>query len=98
MTLEEILFNSIRENTPEYIKKINLINLENKNEFVFRLKREHLKEYDEKSNPEGLNLNAWLKNYEKEARVSTAGIRGPQNILWCQDPRFPINLIGILLS
>ena len=98
MTLEEILFDSIRENTPEYIKKINLIDLENKNEFVFRLKREHLKEYDEKSNPEGLNLNAWLKNYEKEARVSTAGIRGPQNILWCQDPRFPINLIGILLS
>ena len=98
MELEEILFDSIRKNTPEYIKKINLIDIENKNEFVFRLKQEHLREYNEITNPEGLNLNNWLKNYEKEARVSTAGIRGPQNILWCQDSRFPINLFGILLS
>ena len=98
MTLENILFDSVRQNTPEYIKNLSVIDLENKNEFVFRLKKEHLREYDEKLNPEGLNLNAWLKNYEKEARVSTAGIRGPQNVLWCQDSRFPINLFGILLS
>lgn len=98
MNLENVLFDSVRENTPEYIKKLNVIDLENKNEFVFRLKKEHLLPYDEKTNPEGLNLNNWLKNYEKEARVSTAGIRGPQNVLWCQDSRFPINLFGILLS
>ncbi len=98
MTLEKVLFDSVRQNTPEYIKNLNVIDLENKNEFVFRLKKEYLLPYDERNNPEGLNLNAWLKNYEKEARVSTAGIRGPQNVLWCQDSRFPINLFGILLS
>ena len=30
--------------------------------------------------------------------VSTAGIRGPQNILYPQDTRFPINLVGIVLA
>ena len=35
---------------------------------------------------------------KKEAKVSTAGIRGPQNILYPQDTRFPINLIGIILA
>ena len=98
MTLEKVLFDSVSLNTPEYIKNLNVIDLDNKNEFVFRLKKEHLMPYDETANPEGLNLNNWLKNYEKEARVSTAGIRGPQNVLWCQDSRFPINLFGILLS
>ena len=39
-----------------------------------------------------------FKNYEKEAKVSTAGIRGPQNILYPQDTRFPINMIGITLA
>ncbi len=37
-------------------------------------------------------------NYAKEAKVSTAGIRGPQNILNPQDTRFPINLVGIVLA
>ena len=69
-----------------------------KNEFIFTLKKEHLKPYDEKTNPEGLNLEEWFENYEKEAKVSTAGIRGPQNILYPQDTRFPINLVGIVLA
>ena len=54
--------------------------------------------YDEKTNPEGLGLNNWLKDYEKEAKVSTAGIRGPQNILYPTDTRFPISLIGVMLA
>ena len=49
-------------------------------------------------NPEGLNLKEWFANYSKEAKVSTAGIRGPQNILFPQDTRFPINLVGIVLA
>ena len=57
-----------------------------------------MKPYDADKNPQGLNLEEWFANYEKEAKVSTAGIRGPQNILYPQDTRFPINLIGIILA
>ena len=40
----------------------------------------------------------WFAGYAKEAKVSTAGIRGPQNILYPQDTRFPNNLVGIFLA
>lgn len=96
--LEEELFKSVLEKTPDYVKNLDLIDLNNKESFDFVLKREHLFPYDAKTNPEGLNLREWFINYEKEARVSTAGIRGPQNILFPQDTRFPINLIGIVLA
>ncbi len=96
--LETELFKSVEQKTPDYIKSAKLLDLDNENEFVFKLKKEHLYPYDETKNPEGLDLNNWLKNYEKEAKVSTAGIRGPQNILYPHDTRFPINLIGIMLA
>ena len=96
--LEEKLFDSVYEKTPQHIKELALMTFNDKNEFVFTLKKEHLKPYDEKTNPEGLNLEEWFENYEKEAKVSTAGIRGPQNILYPQDTRFPINLVGIVLA
>ena len=47
---------------------------------------------------ERLNLWEWYRNYAKEAQVSTAGIRGPQNILYPWDTRFPINQVGIILA
>src|SRR5574344_93020 len=96
--LEQELFKSVEEKTPDYVKALNLINLNNKGEFDFVLKNEHLLPYDKDKNPEGLGLWDWFENYEKEAKVSTAGIRGPQNILYPQDTRFPINLIGITLA
>ncbi len=96
--LEESLFESVDSKTPDYIKANKLIDLSNKDKFTFRLKREHLEPYNEKTNPEGLNLKDWFKNYAKEAEVSTAGIRGPQNILYPHDTRFPINLVGIMLA
>lgn len=96
--LENELFKSVYDKTPEYIKNLNLMDFSNQGEFTFTLKKEHLKPYDEKKNPEGLNLEEWFANYEKEAKVSTAGIRGPQNILFPQDTRFPINLVGIVLA
>lgn len=96
--LENELFESVNSKTPDNVKELNLIDLSNKNAFTFTLKREHLYKYDPKKNPEGLNLLEWFANYEKEAKVSTAGIRGPQNILYPQDTRFPINLIGITLA
>ncbi len=97
-TLEQELYNSVERNTPEYIKNNKYIDINNKDEMVFVLKKEHLKPYDANTNPEGLNLDNWLKNYEKEAAVSTAGIRGPQNILYPYDVRFPINIMGIMLA
>ena len=96
--LEKELFKSVYTKTPAYIKNLNLFDFDNENEFTFKLKKEHLYPYDEKTNPEGLNLLDWFKNYAKEAKVSTAGIRGPQNILYPQDTRFPINLVGIVLA
>ncbi len=96
--LEKELFDAVDSKTPDYIKNNKLIDLNNKNEFVFTLKKEHLAPYDENQNPEGLNLEEWLASYAKEAEVSTAGIRGPQNILYPHDTRFPINLIGIMLA
>lgn len=96
--LEKSLFESVESKTPDYIKANKLLDLDNKEEFSFRLKKEHLLPYDANTNPEGLNLNEWFKNYAKEAEVSTAGIRGPQNILYPYDTRFPINLIGIMLA
>lgn len=97
-TLEQKLYESVKKNTPDYVINNKYIDIDNKKEFTFVLKKEHLLPYDEKSNPEGLNLNSWLNNYEKEAAVSTAGIRGPQNILFPYDVRFPINIMGILLA
>ena len=97
-TLEQQLYKSVEENTPDYIKNNKYIDIDNKNEFIFTLKKEHLMPYDKKTNPQGLNLDNWLKNYEKEAAVSTAGIRGPQNILYPYDVRFPINIMGIMLA
>lgn len=96
--LENELFKSVYNKTPDYIKNMNLMDFTNKGEFTFRLKKEHLSAYNSEKNPEGLNLYDWFKNYEKEAKVSTAGIRGPQNILFPQDTRFPINLVGIVLA
>ena len=96
--LENELFKSVYDKTPDYIKSLNLMDFNNKGEFSFILKKEHLKQYDEQSNPEGLGLEDWFAGYAKEAKVSTAGIRGPQNILYPQDTRFPINLVGIVLA
>lgn len=96
--LEKELFKSVELKTPSYVKSLNLMDFSNENEFSFLLKKEHLEPYDADKNPEGLNLEEWFENYAKEAKVSTAGIRGPQNILYPQDTRFPINLVGIVLA
>ena len=95
--LEKELFKNVFEKTPYYIKNSDLLNFDNEGEFTFTLKKAHLYPHSEE-NPEGLNLLEWFANYSKEAKVSTAGIRGPQNILFPQDTRFPINLVGIVLA
>ncbi len=89
MQLEQELFKSVEEKTPQHIKELDLIDLSNPEAFTFTLTKKHIQD---------LGLKEWFAGYEKEAKVSTAGIRGPQNILYPQDTRFPINLIGITLA
>jgi len=96
--LENELFKNVYDKTPDYVKNLDLMNFDNTGEFSFILRKEHLSPYDSQTNPNGLNLEEWFANYAKEAKVSTAGIRGPQNILFPQDTRFPINLVGIVLA
>jgi len=89
MNLENMLKDSVEKNTPDYIKQDKIFNYNDKNNFTFKLTRELV---------EKLKLKNWFEGYRKEALVSTAGIRGPQNILYPHDTRFPINTIGITLA
>ena len=85
---EEQLFAVVDQNTPDSIKT-PLFPQDNPEPFSFVLNTELI---------ERLNLWDWFHNYAKEAQVSTAGIRGPQNILYPWDTRFPINQVGIILA
>lgn len=87
--LEKMLSESVENNTPAEIKENKIFNYNDKNKFTFKLTRELV---------EKLNLMSWFEGYKKEAMVSTAGIRGPQNIIYPHDTRFPINTIGVTLA
>ena len=85
---EQQLFAVVEQNTPDSTKS-PLFPQNEPNAFTFQLDNALI---------ERLNLWEWFRNYAKEAQVSTAGIRGPQNILYPWDTRFPINQIGIILA
>jgi phosphomannomutase len=85
---EQQLFAVVEQNTPDSIKT-PLFPQDEPKAFTFQLDKELIAR---------LNLWDWFRNYAKEAQVSTAGIRGPQNILYPWDTRFPINQIGIILA
>ena len=85
---EQKLFAVVEQNTPDSVKT-PLFPQDESEAFTFHLNKELI---------ERLNLWEWFHNYAKEAQVSTAGIRGPQNILYPWDTRFPINQIGIVLA
>jgi phosphomannomutase len=87
--LKQEYFKLIEKFTPEEIKKAPIFDLQNSDEFELILNKELI---------EKLKLEDWLKNYEKEAKVSTGGIRGPQNVLYYWDSRFPINQMGVALA
>ncbi len=89
MDLEKMLLESVEKNTPQYVKEDKIFNYNDKNSFTFKLTKEIV---------EKLDLKTWFAGYKKEALVSTAGIRGPQNIIYPHDTRFPINTIGITLA
>ncbi len=85
---EQQLFAVVEQNTPDSIKT-PLFPQDEPEAFTFLLNKELINQ---------LNLKEWFQNYAKEAQVSTAGIRGPQNILYPWDTRFPINQVGIILA
>ena len=85
---EQQLFAVVEQNTPDSIKS-PLFSQDDPDAFTFLLNNELI---------ERLNLWEWFRNYAKEAQVSTAGIRGPQNILYPWDTRFPINQVGMILA
>jgi len=87
--LEKLLVDGVEKNTPDSIKNDKVFDYTDKNKFTFTLTRELVQR---------LGLKKWFDGYKKEALVSTAGIRGPQNILYPHDTRFPINTIGITLA
>ena len=45
--LENELFASVYEKTPDYIKNLKLMDFDNKKEFTFILKKEYLAPYDQ---------------------------------------------------
>lgn len=75
--------------TPEEIKEHPFFDLNNNNEIEFKLTKELIEKWD---------IEEWLANYKKEAEISTGGIRGPQNIVYYWDTRFPINQLGLVLA
>jgi len=87
--LKEEYFKLAEKFTPEDIKNSSIFNLNESEKIEVRLTKELI---------EKLKLEEWLVNYEKEAKVSTGGIRGPQNILYPWDTRFPINQMGVVLA
>jgi len=87
--LEKLLLEGVEKNTPDTIKNDKVFNYTNKDKFTFTLTKDLVSKLD---------LKKWFEAYKKEALVSTAGIRGPQNIIYPHDTRFPINTIGITLA
>ncbi len=87
--LKKEYFELVEKFTPEDIKNRPFFDLDNNSETEFTLTKDLV---------EKLKLDAWLANYKKEAEVSTGGIRGPQNVIYPWDTRFPINQIGMALA
>ncbi|MEW6610250.1 MAG: hypothetical protein AB1352_01285 [Patescibacteria group bacterium] len=75
--------------TPEEIKRGRLFDVDEEGEIHFTLTKELVVR---------LGLHAWLANYREEASHSTGGIRGPQNIKYWWDWRFPLHGVGIALA
>lgn len=88
-SLRREFMRSTEEHTPEDVKKHPILDLGHSGEMIFRLTKEVIAQH---------RLDAWLENYRREASHSTGGIRGPQNILYYWDTRFPLNQLGVMLA
>ncbi|MBU1850581.1 MAG: hypothetical protein KKH40_07670, partial [Nanoarchaeota archaeon] len=87
--LKKEYFKQIDANTPKEIKNNLIFDLDNPKSHKIKLTKKLIEKYE---------LREWLTNYKKEAIVSTGGIRGPQNVLYPWDTRYPMNQLGIALA
>jgi len=87
--IKKIYLDGVERNTPDEIKKNPVFNLSEEGESALVLNRQLVEEW---------RLEEWLVDFKKEAAVSTAGIRGIQNVLYPWDVRFPINQVGVALA
>ncbi len=87
--LKEEYFRSVKDITPDWIKNSPIFDSNDSGEINLVINKDFVEKYE---------LEKWLQNYKKEAQHSTGGIRGPQNILYSWDSRFPINQIGVVLA
>ena len=85
---ERELLSAVKANTPD-TWRIPLFPQDESGEFTFHLDAGWINR---------LNLWEWLRNYKRESQASTGGIRGPQNVLYPWDMRFPINQVGVVLA
>ena len=88
-TLKRKYYNLVEKFTPKAIKEKPIFDLKNGGEIQITITKDLIKNW---------HLKEWLVNYKKEAEVSTAGIRGAQNILYYWDTRFPIHQLGVALA
>lgn len=87
--LKRVYYKQVEKYTPDNIKNNLIIDLKNPGEIKLELNAENIKKW---------KLEEWFEDYKKIAMVSTGGIRGPQNIKYYWDFRFPINQLGVALA
>ena len=87
--LKKTYLGLVKDNTPDEIRDNPIFDLSNKEAFKVRIDKEKIEKWQ---------LWEWFENYEKEAMVSTAGIRGAQNVRYPWDTRFPLNQLGVALA
>ncbi len=85
---ERELLSAVKANTPD-TWRTPLFPQDETGEFTFHLDSDWI---------DRLNLWEWLRNYKRDSQASTGGIRGPQNVLYPWDMRFPINQVGVVLA
>ncbi|MBU1975067.1 MAG: hypothetical protein KKG59_01545 [Nanoarchaeota archaeon] len=87
--LKKEYFKQIEVHTPDEIKNDSFFDLTDSKTQTLRIDKAFIKKY---------KLVDWLANYRKEALVSTGGIRGPQNVVYPWDTRYPLNELGVVLA
>jgi phosphomannomutase len=88
-SLKKEYFKQIEAHTPAEIRGQKIFDLKNPAPQKIRVTKDLIKKW---------HLKEWLANYKKEAEVSTGGIRGPQNVLYPWDFRYPLNELGVALA
>ena len=87
--LKKAYFEALEKATPEDIKQQPIFDLTQPGEITLTLTKQQVEDW---------KLEPWLERYRQEAAHAIGGIRGPQNVLYPWDVRFPINQLGIAVA